>query len=319
MYNFLLNILGISLETKLGETLSFFIYDSVKLILLLFVMIFLIGIIRTYLPQNKLKIWLNKKGFKAYIFGALFGSITPFCSCSSIPIFIGMVMAGIPLGVVFSFLITSPLIDKYIVIVMLGSFGLKITLLYIVSGIIIGIFSGIIIGKLKLEKYIETDLFNNNIKNCNANNEANSFVNFKSRVRFGYSEAIEITKKIWYWIVIGVGIGALIYNYIPQNSIETIINKTGILGVPIAVVLGVPMYGNCAAIVPIALVLFQKGVPLGTALSFMMSIAALSLPAAILLRRAIKLKLIIIFFSVTTLGIIITGYLFNIIQNILLL
>lgn len=315
MYNSLLNLLGISCESKLGEALSFFIYDTVKLILLLFVMIFIIGIVRTYIPQNKLKLWLHKRGFFAYIFAALFGALTPFCSCSSIPIFIGMVLAGIPLGVVFSFLITSPLIDNYIVIIMLGSFGFKITFLYIISGMIIGIFSGWIIGKFKLDNCIEKDLFNGSINEVNGNSEYN---NFNQRLKYGYNEAVEITRKIWYWIVIGVGLGSLIYNYVPQESIEAIINRTGLFGVPIAVVLGVPIYGSCAAIVPIALVLFQKGVPLGTALSFMMSIAALSLPAAILLRRAIKLKLIIIFFSVTTLGIIITGYLFNIIQIFLI-
>lgn len=308
-------IFGLTAGSRIGEALSFFIYDTIKILLLLFVMIFIIGVIRSYLPQNKLKIWLNKKGIKAYLLAALFGAVTPFCSCSSIPIFIGMVSAGIPLGVVFAFLITSPLINEYLVVLMAGFFGLKITILYVISGVLIGITSGVVIGKLELEKYLNNDLFSDQ------NNTENNIAlcpNFTSRLRYGYNEAILITKKIWFWVVIGVGIGAFIHNYIPQEAIQSIISKTGILGVPIAVVLGVPMYGSCAAIVPIAVVLFQKGVPLGTALSFMMAIAALSLPEAIMLRRAIKLQLIIIFFAITTAAIIITGYLFNVLQKLII-
>ncbi len=301
--------------SRIGEALSFFIYDTIKILLLLFVMIFIIGVLRSYLPQNKLKIWLNKKGIKANFFAALFGAVTPFCSCSSIPIFIGMVGAGIPLGIVFTFLIVSPLINEYLVVLMVGSFGWKISILYVISGMLIGIVSGVIMGKLKLEKYLNNDLFSDQ---NNAENNVISYPNFNSRLKYGYIEAISITKKIWYWVLIGVGIGAFIHNYVPQEAIQSIIGKAGIFGVPLAVILGVPMYGSCAAIVPIAIVLFQKGVPLGTALSFMMAITALSLPEAVMLRRAIKLQLIIIFFAITTVAIIITGYLFNILQKFII-
>ncbi len=308
------DIFGFMSGSRLGEALSFFVYDSIKILLLLFVMIFIISILRSYLPQQKIKSWLTSKGIKANFFAALFGAITPFCSCSSIPIFIGMIGAGLPLGVVFSFLITSPLINEYLVVIMASAFGLKIAVLYVFSGMCIGLISGIIIEKLRLEKYINNDLFNNS----NNTEYVSDFPNIICRFKFGYNEALNVTKKIWFWILIGIAIGAVIHNYIPQHTIQSIINKTGIFGVPIAVILGVPMYGSCAAIVPIAVVLFQKGVPLGTALSFMMAIAALSLPEAVMLRRAIKLHLIIIFFAITAFAIIITGYIFNILQSIIL-
>lgn len=308
-------IFGLAAGSRIGEALSFFIYDTIKILLLLYVLIFIIGVIRSYLPQNKLKLWLNKKGIKANFFAALFGAVTPFCSCSSIPIFIGMVDAGISLGVTFTFLITSPLINEYLVVLMAASFGWKIAVLYVISGMLIGIISGVIMGKLNLEKYLNNDLFSNQ---NNVENNVIMYSTFNSRLKYGYNEAMSITKKIWHWVVVGVGIGAFIHNYIPQEAIQSIISKTGIFGVPLAVIIGVPMYGSCAAIVPIAVVLFQKGVPLGTALSFMMAIAALSLPEAIMLRRAIKLQLIIIFFAITTVAIIITGYLFNILQKLII-
>jgi len=307
-------LLEFSADSTIGKTLNFFIYDIIKILILLFALIFIIGILRSYLPQSKIRIWLNKTGIAAYFFAALFGAVTPFCSCSSIPIFIGMIEAGIPLGVTFSFLITSPILNEYLVVLMMGQFGLKIAVLYIINGVAIGTICGIILGKLKLEKYVNDDL---NVYNANMLND-NEYPNFMCRIKYGCNEAYMITKKIFLWVIIGVAIGAVIHNYVPQEKIHSILSKVGIWGVPIAVLLGVPMYGSCAAIVPIAVVLFQKGVPLGTALSFMMAIAALSLPEAVMLRRVIKLQMIIIFFSVTTLAIIITGYIFNILQKILI-
>jgi hypothetical protein len=302
------SLLGFSPDSRLGESLSFFVYDTVKILLLLFAVIFIIGVLRSYLPRRKLKKWLHKEGIIAYILAALFGAVTPFCSCSSIPIFFGFIAAGIPLGVVFTFLIVSPIINEYLVVLMAASFGWQIAALYVVNGIIIGIAAGAILGKLNLERYIVKDIFNDE------NGNGAAYPDFKSRIRYGFREASSITGKIWYWVVAGVAVGAIIHNYVPQAAIESVVGKAGFLGVPIAVVLGVPMYGSCAAIVPIALVLFQKGVPLGTALSFMMAVSALSLPAAIMLRRAIKIQMIIIFFGVTTAAIIFTGYLFNMLQ-----
>jgi hypothetical protein len=282
--------------------------------LLLFVMISVIGFLRTFVSQNKIKQWLAGKGILANFFASLFGAITPFCSCSSIPLFISFLDAGIPLGVTFSFLITSPLINEYLVVLMLGFFGWKITLGYVISGMSIGIISGFILGKMKLEKYIEKDLIatRSEEKACNIKPRG-----MKERILFGLNEAICIVKKLWIWILVGVGLGAAIHNYIPNEAVHSIVSRTGFFAVPVAVLIGVPMYGSCAAIVPIAVVLFQKGFPLGTALAFMMAVAALSLPEAIMLRRAMKLKLILIFFSITALGIILTGYLFNLLQKIL--
>ena len=304
------SVLGLDPTSRVGESLNFFIYDSIKILLLLFVMIAAIGFLRTYLPQKKVKKWLTgTKAGVGNLSASLFGAITPFCSCSSIPIFIGFLEAGIPLGITFSFLITSPLINEYLVVLMLGFFGWKITLLYVISGILIGTISGIILGKMKLEKHLVKDL----IAKKSQLQEV-IYKKIKNRIKFGIHESISIIKKLWIWILVGVGLGALIHNYVPQELIQSIISKTGIFMVPIAVALGVPMYGSCAAIIPIAVVLFQKGIPLGTALSFMMATAALSFPEAIILRRAMKLKLIAIFFGIVTLAIIITGYIFNMLQ-----
>ena len=308
------NVLGLSPESHLGASLNFFVYDSLKILLLLYVMIFAIGVLRTFLPQNRIKKWMGQRGIIGNFFASIFGAITPFCSCSSIPIFLSFLEAGIPLGITFSFLITSPLINEYLVVLMLGFFGWKITVLYVVSGLAIGVISGIVLGKMKLEKHLVKDI----VSKQNGEIEERDYERFGDRLKFGFDEAVSIVKKIWIWVLVGVGIGALIHNYVPKEVIQSIVGKAGIFSVPIAVVLGVPMYGSCAAIVPIAVVLFQKGIPLGTALAFMMAIAALSLPEAVMLRRAIKLKLILIFFGVTTVAIIFIGYLFNILQTVLL-
>ena len=301
-------------ESHLGGAVNFFVYDSIKILFLLYVMIFVIGVLRTFLPQNKVKEWMKGKGVIGNFFASIFGAITPFCSCSSIPIFLSFLEAGIPLGVTFSFLITSPLINEYLVVLMLGFFGWKITVLYVLSGIFIGVLSGVILGKMKLESYLVDDLISKQKDTI----EDISYDSFQSRISFGFEEANSIVKKIWMWVLIGVGIGAAIHNYVPAETLQALISKTGIFSVPIATILGVPMYGSCAAIVPIAVVLFQKGIPLGTALSFMMATAALSLPEAIMLRRAMKLNLILIFFGVTSLSIILIGYLFNFLQTILI-
>ena len=300
----ILNLFSIDPSIRLVESINFFIFDSIKIILLLFVMITIIAFFRTYIPKNKIKKWLSHKGGLSNLVASFFGSITPFCSCSSIPIFLSFLEAGVPLGVTFSFLITSPLVNEYLVVLMFGFFGWKITLAYIISGILIGMISGIILGKLGLEKYLEKDITSHK-----------SFKELKhtlkSRFKYGVQEGISIVKKIWLWILVGVAIGAIIHNFVPSSMIQNIVVVGGLFAVPLAVLLGVPMYGSCAAIVPIALVLFQKGMPLGTALAFMMAVSALSLPQAVILKRAMKLKLILIFYLIVTLGIILTGYIFN--------
>lgn len=305
------DLLNLSEGSHGGRVLHFFVYDSIKILLLLFGLIFLIGVIRTYLPQEKIKGWMNRKGGAGNFFAALFGAVTPFCSCSSIPIFFGFLEAGVPLGAAFSFLIASPLINEYLVVLMVGFFGWQITVLYVSSGIAIAVASGMILGRMNLERFLVSDFISRGEKM----EDSKSFPGFRDRIRFGFQESGAIVRKIWVWVLAGVGVGSLIHNYVPQESIQAVIGKTGIFSVPLATILGVPMYGSCAAIVPVAVVLFQKGIPLGTALAFMMAVAALSLPEAIMLRRAMKLHLIAIFFAITTLAIILTGYLFNFLQT----
>jgi uncharacterized membrane protein YraQ (UPF0718 family) len=309
----LYSVLKLDPQSKTGSTINFFLYDSIKILLLLFFMISVIGFLRSFLRFEKIRDWISGKKGLSYFLASLFGAITPFCSCSSIPIFISFLKAGVPLGVTFAFLITSPVINEYLVVLMLGFFGWKITLAYCLSGLAIGIVSGVILGKMKLENYLEKDiaaLSGAAVENIN-------FKGMKPRIVYGIREAVSIIKRFWIWVLAGVGLGAMIHNYIPREAVQSIVAKTGFFSVPIATLIGVPMYGSCAAIVPIAVVLFQKGFPLGTALSFMMAVSALSLPEAVMLRRAMKLKLIAIFFGITTLAIILTGYLFNLLQKIL--
>ena len=307
------DLAGLDPASHAGHVAEFFVYDSIKIMLLLFVMIFAIGFIRTFLPQEKLKAWLTARGALGNFLATVFGAVTPFCSCSGIPIFLSLLKAGVPLGVMFSFLITSPLINEYLVVLMLGTFGWKITVLYVLSGILIGFFAGLILGKMKLEQYLITDMQADQVS-CTVDQQAHSF---QSRLAFGWREANAIVAKLWLWILGGVALGAFIHDFVPQEAIQGILNKTGIFSVPIATLIGVPMYGSCAAIVPIAVVLFEKGIPLGTALAFMMAVSALSFPEAVILRRAMQTRLIIIFFAITTLGIIFTGYVFNILQPLL--
>ena len=307
------SLLGLDPGSKLGAGINFFIYDSVKIILLLFVMISAIGFLRSFISQKKIKSWVTQKKMLGNFFAALFGAVTPFCSCSSIPIFISFLEAGIPLGVTFSFLITSPIINEYLVVLMFGFLGWKITAAYVVSGLVIGVASGVILGKMKLDKYLEKDI----VDLSGQPYKEIKFNSIRQRGLFGFNEAVAIVSKLWLWVLAGVGIGALIHNYVSQDMVQSIAGKAGIFSVPIAVLIGVPMYGGCAAILPIALVLFQKGFPLGTALAFMMAVSALSLPEAVMLRRSMKLNLIAVFFGITTIVIIFTGYLFNFLQKIL--
>lgn len=291
-----------------GGAVNFFIYDTIKVLFLLFFMITIIGFLRTFVSQKKVKDWVESKSSVLGHFGAAaFGALTPFCSCSGIPIFLGFIKAGLPLGIVFSFFITSPILNEYLVVLMFSFFGFKIALAYVVTGLLLGVISGMILGKLNLERFLEKDFLSNG-----TDLDKDIIVNsFKDRIVFGLNEAKDIIAKLWKWIVIGVGLGAVIHNYVPSELIQEIAGKGGIFSVPLAVLLGVPMYGSCAAIVPIAVVLFQKGLPLGTALAFMMAISALSLPEAVILRKAMTFKLIAVFFAVVTISIIIIGYLFN--------
>jgi uncharacterized protein len=303
----LYSLFGLDSSLRWVESLNFFLYDSVKILFLLFILIFITGFLRTYISQDKVKTWISKQRFGlGNFFASIFGALTPFCSCSSIPIFMSFLEAGVPLGVGFSFLITSPLVNEYLVVLMLGFFGWKITLAYVISGILIGMISGLILGKMGLEKHLVKGLLTSKSQKNKV-----VFNSLRKRFDFGLKESLSIIKKLWFWILLGVGIGAIIHNYVPADWIQGIVAQTGIFAVPLAVLLGVPMYGSSAAIVPIALVLFNKGVPLGTALAFMMATSAISFPEAVILRRVMKLKLILIFFVIVTIAIIFTGYLYN--------
>lgn len=303
------NIIGMTPETRLFDSISYFITDSIGIIALLFIMIAAIGFSRSYLPQKKVKAWLaNMNEIAANTTASVFGTITPFCSCSSIPLFISFLKTGIPLGTAFAFLITSPLVNEYLLILMVKYFNMKIAIIYAIAGITIGVVAGMIIKRLNVEKFISKDFTNGKeIKE-------ETFNTFSDRIRYGVNEASSTVKKLWLWILLGVSVGAIIHNYVPQEFIDTAVAKAGIFGVPIVVLLGIPMYGSCAAIVPIAVALFDKGVPLGTALAFMMAVSALSLPEAIILRRAMRIELIGIFFGIVAVGIILIGYLFNFLQ-----
>lgn len=299
-------LLRLDPASRIGEAVHFFVADVIKIYILLFVMISFIGFLRSFLSTSRIKEWIASRGLLGYLSASLFGIVTPFCSCSSIPIFIGLLKAGVPVGVTFSFLITSPLINEYLVVLMLGFFGWKITLAYILNGVLIGVTAGLILSRMGVEGYLVEG-----IANGDKPEEERKFYAIVDRIGFGIGEAVAIFRRIWLWVIIGVGIGALLHNFVPNSVIQRVVNSVGVFSVPIAVLLGAPMYGSCAAIVPIAVVLFQKGVPLGTALAFMMSTSALSLPEAVLLRQVIRLPLIILFFGITILGIIGVGYLMN--------
>lgn len=298
--------IGLDETTRWGAAVHFFVYDCIKIFLLLAVMIFVIGLVRTWLPEEKLKRWMSSGGLWGNGVAALFGAITPFCSCSSIPIFISLLKAGVPLGVTFSFLVTSPLINEYLVILMAAEFGIPITIAYVTAGLVMGIGAGAVIGRMRMENQLEEDIF----QSASETGETIRHT-WGSRFRFAWRETALVIRQIWVWILVGVAIGAGIHNYVPQEMIHSAIDATGIFSVPLATVLGVPMYGSCAAIVPVAVVLFEKGIPLGTALAFMMAMAALSLPEAVMLRRVIRLPLIALFFGVTAISIIFSGYLLN--------
>ena len=299
-------VLGLEAGSSLADALDFFIYDSIKIILLLFGMIFVMGVLRSYISKEKIKNLLSGKvPVLPNVFASLFGAATPFCSCSSVPIFLSFLEAGVPIGTSFSFLVTSPLVNEYVAILMLGIFGWEIALTYVVVGILLGVISGIVIGKLRLEKHLVKDVASRD------NTKEKKYENFRQRLEFGYSEAKDITTKMWLWVILGVGVGAIIHGFIPEDAINSVIEAGGVFAVPLAVIIGVPIYANCNAVIPIASALFQKGVPLGTSLAFMMSTAALSLPEAIILRRAMRLPLLALFFGMVALGIILIGYLFN--------
>lgn len=300
-------VFGLSMESKLGASVHFFIYDVIKIFILLAVLIFMISYIQSYFPPERTKKILGKfKGIKGNILGALLGTITPFCSCSSIPIFIGFTSAGLPLGVTFSFLISSPMVDIASLLLLMSFFGAKIAITYVVVGLILAVIGGIIIEKLGMEKYIEDYVW----AAQNVDIEMDKMTR-KERIDFSKEQVKDIFKQVWIYVLLGVGIGAGIHNWIPQSFIEKILGQNNPFSVLIATFIGIPIYADIFGTIPIAEALVAKGVGIGTVLAFMMGVTTLSLPSLTMLSKVVKPKLLGIFIFIVTIGILIIGYLFN--------
>jgi len=307
------SVFQLGADSQLGSALNFFVFDTIKILILLFIIVFLMGIVNAYFPIEKLKNYLNKKKLYGleYFFAFVFGAITPFCSCSSVPLFIGFVQGGIPLGVTFSFLITSPLVNEVAVAMFIGMFGLKATLIYVVSGIILGTIGGWLLGKFNLEHLLSDwvkKILENKMQQANYEDEQRTF---KQRLPEITRGAWDIVKGVIVYVLIGIAIGAAMHGFVPENFFNQYLGGGEWWTVPLAVILAVPMYANAAGIVPVIQVFVVKGVPLGTAIAFMMATVGLSIPEATLLKKVMSLKLIAIFFGVVTLCIILSGYLFN--------
>lgn len=301
------NVFGLNTGERLGGSIHFFIYDVIKIFILLSVLIFLISYIQSFFPPERTKKILGRfNGITANILGALLGTVTPFCSCSSIPLFIGFTNAGLPLGVTFSFLISSPLVDLASILLLASIFNWKIALAYVLVGLLLAVICGTFIGKAKMEKYVEPFVFSNKMAELEQ-----SEMTKRDRLEFSRDQVFGIIKKVWLYVLIGVGIGAAIHNWIPQDIISAILGQDKWYSVLLATLVGVPMYADIFGTLPIAEALVGKGVGLGTALSFMMAVTALSLPSIIMLKRVVKNKLLAIFVGMVTVGIILIGYAFN--------
>lgn len=301
------NVFGLSMESKAGGSIHFFIYDTIKIFILLSVLIFIISYIQSYFPPERTKKILGRiRGIKGNILGALLGTITPFCSCSSIPIFIGFISAGLPIGATFSFLISSPMVDLASLMLLMSFFGSKIAIAYVVVGVVLAIVGGVIIQNLNMEKYIENYVWR--VESVDVELEE---LTYKDRLNFSKSQVKDIVGRVWPYILIGVGIGAMIHNWIPQSIIEKILGKNNPFSVIIATIIGIPIYADIFGTIPIAEALVAKGVGIGTVLSFMMAVTTLSLPSMIMLSKVIKPRLLATFIVIITIGIIIVGYGFN--------
>jgi len=294
--------------SHLGDSLSFFFYDVPKIILLLGGMIFLISLLRTFFTAEQTRAWLGgKREGVGNVLAAMLGIVTPFCSCSAVPLFIGFVESGIPLGVTFSFLIAAPTINEVAVVLLFGLFGWQVAGLYILSGLVISIIAGVVIGRLKMERYVEDFVW----QMQNQGNDVIEKLTFQERIERSWASVKDIVRKVWLYVVVGIAIGAGIHGYVPDAALAGIMGKQEWWSVPAAVLVGIPLYSNAAGIIPIVSALMEKGASLGTVLVFMMSVVGLSLPEAVILRRVLKLPLLISFFATIAVAIIITGYLFN--------
>ena len=311
------SLIGLDGTTALGGAVNFFVYDSIKILILLFLISSIMGIVNAYFPIERLREYLVSHRLYGlqYLLASIFGAITPFCSCSSIPLFIGFVKGGIPLGVTLAFLITSPLVNEVAVAMFLGSFGLQATMVYVVSGILLGCIGGFVLGRMRLEPYLSDW-----VKHVQAQSEEQTEqwerdnATFTQRLPTIISDAWQIVRSVLVYVLIGIGIGAFMHGFIPEGFFEQYMSRENWYAVPLSVILAVPMYANAAGIVPVVEVFVAKGIPLGTAIAFMMGVVALSLPEATLLKKVMTWRLISIFFATITLFIILSGYMFNIIM-----
>lgn len=300
---------GLTKGSPLTEALRFFVFELPKVLLLLTLIIFFVGIIRSYFsPERTRKILEDKSHFTGNILASLLGIVTPFCSCSAIPLFLGFVESGVPLGVTFSFLIASPMINEVAVILLFGMFGWKTALIYVITGLVIAISAGYIITRLKLEHWVQDWVYQTNMGNADEGEEKQKL---SDRIRFGYDAVKEIVGKVWVYVAIGIAVGAGVHGYVPQDFMAAIMGKSAWYSVPLSVLIGVPLYSNAAGIIPIVSVLIEKGASLGTALAFMMAVIGLSLPEMIILKKVLKLPLIFTFIGIVATGIMIVGFLFN--------
>lgn len=307
-------VFRLDIASRIGGSLHFFIYDTIKIFILLSILIFGISIVQSFFPPERSRRILGRfKGVGANTIAALLGTVTPFCSCSSIPLFIGFTGAGLPIGVTFSFLISSPLVDLASVLLLASIFNWKIAIAYVIVGVVLAVIGGSIMSRLKLERYVEPFVLENRLVQTDTPEFSK-----RDRILFAKSQVASIIKRVWLYILIGVGIGALIHNWIPENIISAVLGKENIFSVLIATVIGVPMYADIFGTLPVAEALVGKGVGIGTVLAFMMAVTALSLPSMILLKKVVKLKLLAIFAVIVVAGIILIGYLFNAIGFLLL-
>lgn len=305
------SVFGMTKGEHLTETLRFFIFEFPKVMLLLTLIIFFVGIIRTFFtPERTRKALEGKKTFTGNVMAAGLGIVTPFCSCSAIPLFLGFVESGVPLGVTFSFLISSPMINEVAIILLYGLFGWKVAAIYVGTGLFIAIISGWLIGLLKLEKWVEPWVYQTHVGSSGLEDEK---ITFTQRINLGYGAVKEIVGKVWIYVALGIAVGAGAHGYVPEDFMAALMGKSAWYSVPLSIIIGIPLYSNAAGIVPIVSVLIEKGASLGTALAFMMSVIGLSLPEMIILRKVLKLPLIFTFIGIVGGGIMIVGFLFNMI------
>ncbi len=303
------DLAGMAKGSKLTEAIRFFVFEFPKVLMLLALIIFAVGIIRSYFsPERTRKILEGKSQFTGNILASLLGVVTPFCSCSAIPLFLGFVESGVPLGVTFSFLIAAPMINEVAVILLLGLFGWKTALIYVITGLTIAIVSGWIIGRFKLEKWVEDWVYKTQM---GSNSLIEEKLSFAGRIQLGYVAVKDIVSKVWIYVALGIAVGAGAHGYVPESFMASIMGKSAWYSVPLSVLIGVPLYSNAAGIIPIVSVLIEKGASLGTALAFMMSVIGLSLPEMIILRKVLRMPLILTFIGIVATGIIIVGFLFN--------